>query len=35
VVLSADPLADIANTRRIVFVITGGEMHTPESLLQH
>jgi imidazolonepropionase-like amidohydrolase len=35
VVLSADPLADIANTRRIVFVIKGGEMHTPESLLKH
>lgn len=34
-VLSADPLADIANSRRIVSVIKGGEIFTPESLLKH
>ena len=34
VVLSADPLVDIANARKIVHVITGGEIHTPESLLK-
>jgi imidazolonepropionase-like amidohydrolase len=33
VVLSANPLADIANTRRIVSVMKGGEIYTPESLL--
>jgi hypothetical protein len=33
VVLSDNPLADIANTRRIVSVMKGGEIYTPESLL--
>ena len=32
VVLGADPLVDIANTRQIVLVIKGGEPYTPESL---
>jgi hypothetical protein len=33
VVLSDNPLADIANTRRIVSVMKGGEIYTPETLL--
>jgi imidazolonepropionase-like amidohydrolase len=33
VVLEADPLADIANTRRIRYVLLGGRMYTPEELL--
>ena len=35
VVLKADPLVDIANTRQVVLVIKGGETYTPESLLKH
>ena len=33
VVLDADPLADIANTRRIAYVILGGTLHRPGELL--
>jgi imidazolonepropionase-like amidohydrolase len=33
VVLEADPLAGIANTRRIRYVLLGGRMYTPEELL--
>jgi hypothetical protein len=33
VVLEADPLVDIANTRRIRYVLLGGRMYTPEELL--
>ncbi len=33
VVLEADPLADIANTRRITQVLLGGRVHTPDELL--
>ncbi len=33
VVLEADPLVDIANTRRIRYVLLGGRMYTPEGLL--
>jgi hypothetical protein len=33
VVLEADPLADIANTRRITHVVLGGRLHTPDELL--
>jgi imidazolonepropionase-like amidohydrolase len=29
VVLDADPLADIRNTRRIVWVIRGGDVYSP------
>ena len=33
VVLEADPLAGIANTRRIRYVVLGGRMYTPEELV--
>jgi hypothetical protein len=33
VVLEADPLVDIANTRRIRYVLLGGRLYTPEELL--
>ncbi len=32
VVLEADPLVDISNTRRIRYVVLGGRMYTPEEL---
>ena len=35
VVLSGNPLVDIANARRIVLVIKDGQAYTPESLLKH
>ena len=34
VVLGADPLVDIANTRQVVLVMKAGETYTPESLLK-
>ncbi|HEU4474482.1 MAG TPA: amidohydrolase family protein [Gemmatimonadales bacterium] len=33
VVLEADPLVDISNTRRIRYVVLGGRMYTPEELV--
>lgn len=35
VVLDADPLADISNTRRIAYVIQAGKLSTPGDLLPH
>jgi imidazolonepropionase-like amidohydrolase len=32
VLLSADPLADISNTRRIVWIMRGGELYRPQDL---
>ena len=34
VVLGANPLSDIANTRRIVSVVRGRRIHTPDALLK-
>jgi imidazolonepropionase-like amidohydrolase len=33
VVLEADPLLDLANTRRILYVVLGGRLFRPEELL--
>jgi imidazolonepropionase-like amidohydrolase len=33
VVLGADPLADVTNTRRVVYVVLGGRLHRPAELL--
>jgi imidazolonepropionase-like amidohydrolase len=33
VVLEGDPAADIANTRRIIYVVLGGSIHRPDQLL--
>ena len=33
VVLDADPLSDIENTKRIRYVVLGGVIYTPEELL--
>jgi imidazolonepropionase-like amidohydrolase len=33
VVLGADPLADVGNTRRIAYVVLGGTLHRPSDLL--
>jgi imidazolonepropionase-like amidohydrolase len=33
VILDADPLQDLRNTRRIRFVVLGGEIHRPRDLL--
>ncbi len=33
VVLEGDPLADIANTRKILYVVLGGAIYRPDELL--